>query len=106
MTRQARSLRKKMTDVERLLWRSLRNYQCLGFHFRRQKPIGRYIVDFVCYQKNIIIEVDGGGHDQNKVHDHLRDEWLKNHGFRVLRFWNTEVLLNLQGVLQKIVQEL
>ena len=79
---------------------------CLGFHFRRQEPIGCYIVDFVCYEKKIIIEVDGGQHSEQGIYDHRREEWLKNQGFRILRFWNTDILLNFKGVMQKIYNEI
>ncbi|MBN2000015.1 endonuclease domain-containing protein [candidate division KSB1 bacterium] len=68
-------------------------------------PIGHYIVDFVCHEKKIIIEVDGGQHFNQTESDRHRDQWLTNQGFRILRFWNTEVLLNFQGVLQKIYME-
>ena len=97
----AKQLRTRCTDTERLLWRNLRTKQIKGFKFRRQQPIGKYIVDFVCFEKKIIIEVDGGQHAEKDV-DKERDQWLEKEGFKVLRFWNNEVLLNLMGVLEVI----
>jgi very-short-patch-repair endonuclease len=104
ITTVARILRKRLTDAERLLWRHLRAKHVEGFKFRRQQPIGNYIVDFVCFEKRIVIEVDGGQHVRDKDKDNRRDEWLKGQGFKVLRFWNSEVLTNLEGVL-KIIKE-
>jgi very-short-patch-repair endonuclease len=77
----------------------------MGVKFRRQAVIGRYIVDFVCFEKRLVIEVDGGQHNQSR-HDDRRDEWLKIQGFEVLRFWNNEVLGNLDGVYQRIEEYL
>ncbi len=100
----ARHLRRNMTHAEWTLWLRLRNKQ-LGVKFRRQEPIGRYIVDFVCYEKRLVIEVDGGQHAESRD-DLLRDQWLKENGFTVLRFWNHEVLKNIEGVMQVIIEEL
>lgn len=77
----------------------------LGVKFRGQAVIGRYIVDFVCFEKKLVIEVDGGGHCASQD-DIIRDKWLKNQGFKVLRFWNNDVLENLEGVFQKIEERL
>ena len=99
----ARALRKEMTDAERLLWRHLRNNK-LGVKFRRQEVIGSYIVDFVSYAKKLIIEVDGGQHLDSE-YDKKREEVLKGLGFRMLRFWNNEVLGNTDGVMEKIWEE-
>jgi len=96
----AKTLRKRSTDVEMFMWRHLRAKQLKGLKFRRQQPIGSYIVDFVCFEKKVIIEVDGGQHSVET--DKERDEWLKSQGFKVLRFWNNEVLTNTQGVLEVI----
>lgn len=96
----ARFLRRNMTDAERRLWRNLRR-RLLGVHFRRQVPMGCYIVDFACLSRHIVIEVDGGQHLQSET-DALRDRWLRSQGFQVLRFWNHEVLKNMEGVLQAI----
>jgi very-short-patch-repair endonuclease len=100
----SRNLRKRQTDAENLLWHHLRGKQLEGFRFRRQHPIGRYIVDFVCLEKRLILEIDGGQHaDENENDkDKQRDAWLNSQGFRVMRFWNNEVLQNLEGVLKTI----
>jgi len=100
----AKELRNNPTNAEGLLWLHLRDKQLDGLKFRRQQPLGPYIVDFVCLSKKIVIEVDGGQHadDKNKKKDEERDLWLKNQGFKVLRFWNNEVLENLEGVWEVI----
>src|SRR5580704_14199653 len=100
-TRSARRLRKESTFAERRLWRRLRSRSLAGFKFVRQEPIGPYIVDFVCREKRLVIEVDGGQHADNK-RDAARDLWLSDHRYRVLRFWNNEVLENLEGVWETI----
>jgi len=89
-----------MTDAERLLWSHIRAKQ-LGVKFRRQQPVGRYIVDFICFEHKLIIELDGGQHFRSKKDVH-RDNYLRECGFRILRFWNNEVLQNLRGVLEEI----
>lgn len=96
----SRKLRNNLTEAEKYLWYVLRA-ENLGFKFRRQEPIGNYIVDFVCYEKKLIIELDGGQHYQS-ADDKARDVWLKSQGFKVLRFWNNEVLENRDGVVSKI----
>jgi len=96
----ARRLRSDSTEAEKHLWHVLRA-KSLGFKFRRQAVIGRYIVDFVCFEKKLIVEVDGGGHCASQS-DIIRDEWLNEQGFEVLRFWNNDVLADLEGVFQKI----
>ncbi len=98
----AKALRKNFTDTERLLWRHLRAKQMEGYKFRRQEPIGGYIVDFVCQEKKIVIEVDGGQHSVERERDFERDNWLGGQGYKVLRFWNNEVLMNINGVLELI----
>ena len=95
-------LRKRPTDAEQLLWNKLRQKQLEGFKFRRQQPIDHYIVDFVCFERRIVIEVDGGQHAMQKEDDILRDTYLTQQGFQVLRFWNNEVLQNINGVLEVI----
>ena len=100
----SRKLRNNLTEAEKYLWYVLRA-ENLGFKFRRQEPIGNYIVDFVCYQKKLIIELDGGQHYES-ADDKERDEWLKSQGFAILRFWNNEVLENRDGVVLKIMQHL
>jgi very-short-patch-repair endonuclease len=104
--RLARVLRKNMTDAERKLWQSLRNRQVGGYKFRRQKPIGPYIVDFVCLEKKIIIEVDGGQHSSNIDSDTLREDYLKKKGYKILRVWNHDVLRNTESVLGWILKDL
>jgi very-short-patch-repair endonuclease len=99
----ARNLRKNQTDVEALLWRHLRHNQLEGLSFRRQHPIGRYIVDFVCLEQRLILEIDGGQHDIEREKDEQRTKWLMAEGYKVLRFWNNEVLTNLEGVLESIL---
>jgi very-short-patch-repair endonuclease len=91
----ARQLRKNPTDAERLLWRKLRFWQVDGLKFRRQQPLGRYIVDFICLEKSLVIEVDGGQHSEQVAYDVERDIWLRDQGFNVLRFWNHDVLKNM-----------
>ena len=98
----AKALRKRLTDAERKLWKHIRAKQVEGYKFRRQEPVGKYIVDFVSHEKRIVVEVDGGRHAINKAGDNIRDRWLKEHGYRVLRFWNNEVLTNIAGVLEVI----
>jgi very-short-patch-repair endonuclease len=98
----SRTLRKRQTDAENLLWRHLRGKQLEGLKFRRQHPIGKYIADFVCLEKQLVLEIDGGQHSLEKDKDNERDDWLMSEGYRILRFWNNEVLENLQGVLETI----
>ena len=101
----ARRLRQAMTDAERALWRHLRMRQIAGARFRRQHPIGPYVVDFVCLDPRVVIEVDGGQHAESRS-DAARDAFLRTHGYRVLRFWNHEVLGNPEGVWLRIAQAL
>lgn len=98
----ARVLRTSSTDVENLLWRQLRRKELAGLKFRRQQPIDNYVVDFVCFEKRVVIEVDGGRHASERDKDAERDEYLIRNGFKVLRFWNNEVLQNIDGVLEVI----
>jgi very-short-patch-repair endonuclease len=100
----SRVLRKGATNAENRLWFHLRDKHLQGIKFRRQEPIGKYIVDFVAFEKRLVIEIDGGQHaeEDEKEKDGRRDEWLVSQGFRVLRFWNNEVLQNLEGVLETI----
>ena len=98
-TANARSLRGNMTEVERLLWQALRGKQLNGYRFRRQHPIGSYIADFACLEEKIVIELDGGQHQEQIEYDEQRSAYLKTHGWQVLRFWNNDVFNNLEGVL-------
>ena len=97
----ARTLRKNMTEAERKLWGRLRGQQ-LGIRFRRQVVMGRYIVDFLCLDPKIIIEVDGSQHADDIHYDEQRTKWLASLGYRVLRYWNNEVLQELDAVLDAI----
>jgi very-short-patch-repair endonuclease len=99
----SRDLRRNATDVERRLWRHLRSRKLEAFKFRRQRPIGPYIVDFVCLERGLIVELDGGQHaEQTRSYDERRDAYLHRAGYRVLRIWNNEVIENIEGVLQAI----
>ena len=100
LTKRARELRTTMTDAERALWHALRARQ-LGARFRRQAPIGPYIADFACLERKLVIEIDGGQHAESE-YDVVRDGWLRQHGYRVLRYWNHEVLGNIAGVAEAI----
>lgn len=106
LVHRASELRKNPTEAERKLWAHLRLRQLGGYKFRRQHPIGPYIADFICIERKLIIEVDGGQHDDNKFYDSKRDKWLENKGFRVLRFWNNEVSTYIETVLAVIASEL
>ncbi len=101
----ARALRQKSTDAESVLWRRLRARQLADARFRRQHPVGDYIVDFACVQKRLAVELDGGQHAQQDAlsYDTRRTEYLKSEGWRVLRFWNHDVMGNLEGVLEAIL---
>src|SRR5260370_42600723 len=94
----ARTLRQNMTEAERRVWQILRSHQMEGYKFRRQVPIGRYIADFVCHEARLIVEIDGGQHDRSSPREVERSGVLHNEGYRRLRFWNHEVLGNLDGV--------
>jgi very-short-patch-repair endonuclease len=98
----ARLLRKNMTDAERCLWSHIRRGQLGGYQFRRQAPIGSFIVDFVCFERKIVLELDGGQHKEQSEADALRTRWLNSQGFRVMRFWNSEVSDNLDGILEAL----
>ncbi len=100
--KRARGLRRHDTDVEKRLWHTLRNRGLLGAKFRRQVPIGRYVAVFACIEHKLVIELDGGQHAIQQELDALRDRTLGEKGFRVLRFWNNEVVENLEGVLESI----
>ena len=91
-------MRLEMTDAERRVWRILRMRQIEGVRFRRQVPIGRYIADFVCHEARLIVEIDGGQHDPAAPQEIERSRFLEGEGYRLLRFWNNEVLQNPEGV--------
>lgn len=105
LTERAKQLRKNQTEAERILWNRLRLRQIAGIKFRRQQPIESYIVDFMSFEKRLIIEMDGGQHREEQKRDHERDRILKENGFRIVRFWNNEIFENLEGVLEVIRQE-
>jgi very-short-patch-repair endonuclease len=95
-------LRARMTDAECKLWFALRDRRFAAFKFRRQVPVGPFIADFVCYNARVIVEVDGGQHSASQS-DQRRDRWLVANDFQVLRFWNNDVLRNLDGVLTSLL---
>lgn len=104
----AKRLRANATPHERILWRALKDLPIEGSHFRRQAPIGPYVVDFFCPAKRLILEIDGGHHNEDDVaaHDRNRQQWLENEGYRVVRFWNSEIAADLNAVLERIYVEL
>jgi very-short-patch-repair endonuclease len=104
--KRARHLRNNATNAEQRLWQALRRRQFEGYKFRRQHSIGSYIVDFACLERWLVIEVDGGQHLELSKHDTTRDTELRTRGFRVLRFWNTDVLTSMSSVETAILQAL
>ncbi len=102
----ARELRSDSTGAELVLWHAVRDRRLLGFKFRRQVPRSRYVTDFLCASAKLIVEVDGGQHALRSEEDNVRTQQLEKDGYRVLRFWNNEVLGNLEGVLTVIAAEL
>jgi len=102
----SRQLRSEMTDAESYLWRRLRSRQIHGLKFRRQHPVGNYILDFACIEARLAIEVDGGQHNEMQIHDDQRTALLEAQGWKVLRFWNNEVLQNIEGVLVEVLNAL
>ena len=104
----ARNLRKNSTIQERRLWNLLKNRQFHNLKFKRQQPIGDYIVDFICKEAKIIIEIDGGQHNEpeNIEYDKTRTEYLNTLGYKVIRFWNNEIYENIEGVVLRLKQEI
>ena len=102
----ARSLRSNQTDAENLIWRHLRAGRLDGHKFKRQQPLGSYIVDFVCFEGLLVIELDGGQHADAIEKDAARSRWLESQDFTVLRFWNNEVMRNIEGVLMRVMEAL
>ena len=102
----ARELRKRPTEAEQALWKHLRMRQVSGHKFRRQQPIGHYIVDFVNFERRVIIELDGGQHSQQMVYDSRRTAWLEAQGYQVLRFWNNQILEEAEAVKAIILKAL
>lgn len=104
--RRAQSLRRNMTDAEKAVWRMLRSRQVEGYRFRRQVPVGPFIADFVCHEARLIIEIDGGQHEASSPAAVTRSEFLRGQGYRILRFWNNDVLGNPEGVYETIAADL
>jgi very-short-patch-repair endonuclease len=106
--RAAKKLRANTTPHERTLWRALKELPMSGTHFRRQAPIGPYVVDFFCPAAHLIIELDGGHHNEDETarKDQARQLWLEREGYRVIRFWNSDINSNLEGILEQIYIEL
>jgi very-short-patch-repair endonuclease len=104
----AKKLRASTTTHERILWRALKELPVSGTHFRRQAPIGPYVVDFLCPAAHLVIELDGGHHndDETAKHDRERQLWLEQEGYRVARFWNSEITSDLNAVLERIYVDL
>ncbi len=102
LTHLARKLRKSQTDTEQILWLQLRNKRFLNYKFRRQFPVGNYIVDFICLELQLIIELDGSQHIEAEEKDTERTLFLNQHGFKVIRFWDNEVIRNLDGVMESL----
>jgi very-short-patch-repair endonuclease len=93
-----------MTDAEQHLWQYLKRRQIATVKFRRQEPIGEFIVDFVCFERGVIVELDGGQHAEQLAYDEQRTVWLESQGFCVLRFWNNDVLANTEAVVETILR--
>jgi very-short-patch-repair endonuclease len=104
--RYAKELRYAATDAERHLWYFLRRRNLSGFRFRRQVPIGPYVVDFLCLEASLVIELDGGQHAEAQDYDRRRDDVLRARGLRVLRFWDNHVLQQTDAVLEVVLREL
>src|ERR1700680_612235 len=104
-TSMRRYLRRNATIAEQRLWYQVRSRSLCGMKFVRQEPVGPYIVDFVCREQRLVIEVDGGQHVESE-RDAARDQYLRDHGYRVLRFWNNDVIKNIDGVLESIASAL
>ena len=102
----ARALRRNFTDAEQKFWLQVKDRRLEAHKFRRQVPIGPYIVDFLCLEKHLVIELDGGQHNENRAKDEQRTRYLERQGFRVVRFWNNEMLPNMPGVLEVVLVHL
>ncbi len=102
----ARALRAQMTDAETLMWQQLRGRRFQGFKFRRQRPLGPYILDFVCLEAGLVIEIDGGQHAEQLAYDQARTALIESHQLTVIRFWNHEVMNDTAAVLENIWQTL
>lgn len=100
----ARILRSEQTNTEKVLWYNIRNNKLNGIKFKRQVPIGKYIVDFLCMHKKLVIELDGSQHVENQEYDNIRTEYLKSNGYTVIRFFDDEVLKHTENVLTEILR--
>ena len=105
-TMRAQELRNNATDVERRLWQHLSRRQLGGFKFSRQMPVGPFICDFMCRERKLVVELDGGQHGEKIEEDASRTRFIEAEGFRVIRFWNNDVLSNVEGVLQTVLEAL
>jgi 2-isopropylmalate synthase len=103
LTPRARDLRQRQTQAETVLWKHLRNRQLAGAKFFRQKPVGNYIADFVCFDPRVLVEADGA-HHRGSQYDATRDAWFRAGGYIVLRFWNNQIMLETEAVLERIRQ--
>ena len=99
----ARELRKQSTDAENALWYFLRNRQLTGYKFRRQAPVGKYIVDFLCFERKLVVELDGGQHQERTTYDSERTKMLEARGYRVVRFWSSQIFEEIESVQEAIL---
>ena len=106
LLKRAKHMRHAATEAEAALWRHLRAGRLQCHKFKRQQPIGPYIVDFVCFARNLIVEIDGGQHVDRQAYDEARTAWLRRDGFHVLRFWNDDVLRSIELVLDEVLRGL
>ncbi len=105
-TKLARNLRQNQTKAESKFWRYVSNRQLNGLKFKRQVPMGTYIVDFVCHDNKVIVELDGGQHAEQVEQDQLRTNDLQRRGYQVIRYWNHDVLGNIEGVMQDLAEQM
>ena len=103
-TERARTLRREMTDAERAFWRRVRDRRFGGMKFRRQVPVGSYFADFLCCEKKIMVELDGGQHVERAAYDEHRTQFLESQGYQVVRFWDNDVLKNMDVVLAELAR--
>ncbi|WP_412049429.1 endonuclease domain-containing protein [Hoeflea sp. Naph1] len=106
LRRNARRMRSAMTEAELKLWNELRAHRLMGLGFQRQVPIGRYIVDFACHEHKFVVEVDGSQHAENQTHDQARTTYLEQEGWKVVRFWNEDVLTDIDNVCTHILRRM
>ena len=106
LRQRARQLRKNSTEAENHLWKFIRCRSLGGYRFKRQVPVGNYIADFLCSWKKLIVKLDGGQHDEHHGYDEVRTKFLNAMGYRVLRFWNHDVLTETEEILEIILNEL